>query len=77
MYQDLDPYEVKLRINAFEKENFKLVSSSFLSGENLKLYLRTDKKSYLMEGQNREEMGKYLIENILIEKQKQSAMMLL
>lgn len=77
MYQDLDPYEVKLRINAFEKENFKLVSSAFLSGENLKLYLRTDKKSYLMEGQNREEMGKYLIENVLIEKQKQSAMMLL
>ena len=70
VYQDLDPYEVKLRINAFEKENFKLVSSAFLSGENLKLYLRTDKKSFLMEGQNREEMGKYLIENILIEKQK-------
>ena len=66
-----------MRINAFEKENFKLVSSAFLSGENLKLYLRTDKKSYLMEGQNREEMGKYLIENVLIEKQKQSAMMLL
>ena len=77
MYQDLDPYEVKLRINAFEKENFKLVSSAFLSGENLKLYLRKDKKSFLMEGQNREEMGKYLIENILIEKQKQSSMMLL
>ena len=77
VYQDLDPYEVKLRVNAFEKENFKLLSSSFLSGENLKLYLRQDRKSYLMEGQNREEMGKYLIENILIEKQKQSAMMLL
>ena len=76
VYQDLDPYDVKLRINAFDKENFKLLSSANLSGGDLKSYLKEDKKSHLIEGQNREELGKYLVENILVD-HSQNAMMLL
>ena len=49
MYQDLDPYEIKLRINAFEKENYRLLSSANVKGDDLKTYLRTDKKTFLIE----------------------------
>lgn len=76
VYQDLDPYEVKLRINAFDKENFRMLSSSNFGGAELKKYLHTDKKTHLMDGQQREELGKYLVENILIDESK-NAMMLL
>lgn len=72
----MDPYDLKLRINAFDKENYKLLSSSNLEGDDLKSYLKQDKKSYLMEGQNREDLGKYLVENILVD-HSQNAMMLL
>lgn len=76
VYQDLDPYEVKLRINAFDKENFRMLSSSNFGGSELKKYLFTDKKTHLMDGPQREELGKYLVENILIDESK-NAMMLL
>lgn len=47
-------------MNAFEKENFKMVSSAFMGGPELKAYLRADEKSSLAEGQKREELGRYL-----------------
>jgi hypothetical protein len=28
VYQNLDPFEVNLRVNAFEKDNYRLVSSA-------------------------------------------------
>lgn len=42
VYQDLDPYEVRVRINAFDKENYRLLSSANLAGEELRNYLKTD-----------------------------------
>lgn len=72
----MDPYEVKLRINAFDKENYKLISSANMSGNELKKYLQKDKKSHLLEGQAREELGKYLVENLLIDESKNFMMLL-
>ena len=40
---------MKLRINAFEKDNFKLLSSAAMDGANLRVYLKRDKKSFLTE----------------------------
>lgn len=76
MYQDLDPYEIKLRINSFEKEDFNMLSSANIGGDALKTYLKTDKKLFLLEAQNREDLGKYLVENIMIDEAR-NAMMLL
>lgn len=76
VYQDLDPYEVKLRINAFDKESFRLLSSANVMGNELKAYLQKDKKTFLIEAQHREDLGKYLVENILVDESK-NAMMLL
>ena len=76
VYQNLDPFEVKLRINAFEKENFKLVSAAQMAGDDLKKYLKSDKKSFLMEGQNRHDLGKYLVENILVDEANHDMMLL-
>mmetsp|Transcript_5096 Transcript_5096/g.6780 ORF Transcript_5096/g.6780 Transcript_5096/m.6780 type:complete len:89 (-) Transcript_5096:46-312(-) len=76
VYQDLDAYETKLRMNVFEKENFKLVSSAKLTGDDLKNYLRTDQKMHLMDVNNREELGKYLVENILVDVQNKAMMLL-
>ena len=76
VYQDLDPYDIKLRINAFERDDFKLLSSANIAGDALKKYLKEDKKTFLIEPQNREDLGKYLIENILVDESK-NAMMLL
>ena len=42
VYQDLDPYEVRVRINAFEKENYRMLSSANLTGPELKVFLRQD-----------------------------------
>jgi len=39
-----------MRINAFDKENFNLLSSANLYGEELKAYLKTDQKLFLLEG---------------------------
>lgn len=76
VYQDLDPYEVKMRINAFDKENFNLLSSANLYGEELKAYLKTDQKLFLLEGQQREELGKYLVENILVDQTNKNILLL-
>lgn len=42
VYQNLDPYEVNLRVNAFDKESFRLASSAFIGGKDLRNYLSTD-----------------------------------
>ena len=65
--QDLDAFEFKLRINVFDRQNFKMVSSAKLPGDELKQYLKIDKKNYLLEVNKREELGKYLVENILVD----------
>ena len=49
VYQDLDPFELKLRVNAFDKENFKMLSSAAMDAANLRSYLKRDKKSFLIE----------------------------
>ena len=76
VYQDLDPYDIKLRINAFERDDFKLLSSANIAGDVLKKYLKEDKKTFLIEPQNREDLGKYLVENLLVDESK-NAMLLL
>lgn len=67
MYQDLDAFEIKLRINVFDRSTFKMISSAKLSGEELKNYLKADRKTSLLDANKREEMGKYLVENILVD----------
>ena len=39
VYQDLHPFDVNLRVNAFEKEHFKLLSSAAIAGPELKNFL--------------------------------------
>jgi len=76
VYQDLDAFDVKLRINVFDRLTFKMVSSAKLNGDELKAYLRTDKKNHLLEVSNREELGKYLVENILVDAPNKAMMLL-
>ena len=76
MYQDLDPYDVKLRVNAFERDDYRLLSSANIAGEALKKYLKTDKKTFLIEPQNKDDLGKYLVENLLVDESKNSMMLL-
>ena len=44
-----------------------MISSAKLSGEELKNYLKADRKTSLLDANKREEMGKYLVENILVD----------
>lgn len=53
-----------------------MISSAKLAGDELKSYLRTDKKNHLLEVHNREELGKYLVENILVDVSNKAMMLL-
>ena len=68
--QELDPFETKFRVNVFKKETFELITSAQVSQQELQKELSKDQKRYLFEAQNREELGKYLIENIVLDKQR-------
>ena len=66
--QELDPFENRFRINVFKQETFELISSAQVSQQELQKELNKDQKRYLFEAQNRGELGKYLIENIVFDK---------
>ena len=76
VYQDLDAFETKLRINVFDRHNFKMISAAKLPGDELKQYLKVDKKNYLLEVSNREQLGQYLVENILVDSNNKAMMLL-
>lgn len=58
---------MKLRINAYERDTFKLISSAVTVQDEIMKNLDADKRKYLMDANNRDELGKYLIENIIFE----------
>ena len=68
--QELDPFENRFRINVFKQDTFELITSAQVSQQELQKELNKDQKRYLFEAQNRGELGKYLIENIVLDKQK-------
>ena len=72
IYQDLDPFETRIRINVFDQETFKLVGSAQATQKELMAELRRDQRQYLFEAQHREELGKYLVENIVLDQAKNS-----
>ena len=54
----------------FKQDTFELITSAQVSQQELQKELNKDQKRYLFEAQNRGDLGKYLIENIALDKQK-------
>ena len=63
VYQVLDPFKLKLKLNVYDKASFALLASAVCEEETLQKELKRDNKVFLLEGQKRDQLARYLIEN--------------
>ncbi len=68
VYQMLDPFKIKIKINVYDKRTFALLASAQCDEEALKTELKKDGKQHLLEGHRRDELARYLIENAHLDK---------
>jgi len=70
VYQVLDPFKIKIKINVYNNITFALLASANCEEEELKTELKKDGKIHLLEGHRRDELARYLIENAHLDKNK-------
>lgn len=55
--------DITLLINIFNANSFRQICSATVTQKELKVELDTDRQGHLLEGQNKERLAKYLVEN--------------
>jgi hypothetical protein len=63
VHQLLSPFKLGLKLQVYNVDTYELVASAEVSEHELKEHLANDCKSHLLEGSEREELAKYLIQN--------------
>ena len=66
----INPYELILRIKTFDAKSLKVRSISDIKEYEIRKELMKDKMSHLMEPQRREELAKYLVQNMIYDELK-------